>query len=278
MHRAWNWNKTRRNSCIVAVACMLVLLGWLFYPGYLVEFYHKGQGVVHTTADGARTAARETQAFLLTHPYFEVREVNVIGAEKLKGHDIVVRSGLGPNTGIWDVVPTELEERVRRHPWVKRVLIRRELPARLVITIEEWKPSGIVALDKFYYVADNGVIFKPLGKGDSTDFPFITGLLPAKLPPHDPATQEKLAEVLSFGHTVERTTLGLSEIHFEPGGGIVLYPISYAVPFRVGWGDWDAKLDRLQWFVRKFPGQAARFEAVDVSFEGQVVARPRGRV
>lgn len=278
MHSAWGWFKTRRGSCIVAVACTLVLLGWLFYPGYLVEFYHKGQGVVQTTADGVQTAARETQGFLLTHPYFEVRDIKVIGAEKLKGPDIVVRSGLGPNTGIWDVVPTELEERVRKHPWVKGVWIRRELPARLVITIEEWKPSGIVALDKFYYVADNGVIFKPLGEDDSMDFPFITGLLSAKLPLHDPTTREKLAEVLSFGHTVERTTLGLSEIRFEPGGGIVLYPIAYAVPFHVGWGDWDAKLDRLQWFVQKFSGQAARFEAVDLSFKGQVVTRPRGRV
>ncbi len=259
-------------------ACTLVLLGWLFYPGYFVDLYRQSWRVAEQAAGGVRTAAGETSSFILAHSYFAVREVKVLGAEKIKGADIVVMSGLGPNTRIWNIDPVEVEERVRQHPWVKRVLIRRELPARLVISIEEWEPGGIVALDKLYYVADDGVVFKALDEEDSVDFPFITGLRAAGLSPRDRGTREKLAEALSFGRTVERTTLGLSEIRFQPGGGIVLYPVSYPVPFHVGWGDWGAKLERLQWFVREFPGQGARFEAVDVSFERQVVVRPRGRV
>ena len=281
MRSPWFWFRKRASSraaMVGAPMCALVLLGWLFYPGYFVDLYREGRWAADKTVGGVQTAARQTLGFLVAHPYFAVREVKVLGAEKLKGADIVVMSGLGPNTRIWNIDPAELEERVRQHPWVKRVLVRRELPARLVITIEEWKPGGIVALDKLYYVADDGVIFKALDEEDSVDFPFITGLRAAKLSPRDPATRKKLAEVLSFGRTVEQTTVGLSEIRFQPGGGIVLYPVSYAVPFHMGWGDWEAKLDRLQWFVREFPGQGARFEAVDVSFKGQVVARPRGRV
>ena len=45
----------------------------------------------------------------------------------------------------------------------------------------------------------------------------------------------------------------------------------------MGWGDWDEKLTRMRWFLRKFEGKGARFRAVDLSFRGQVVARPRGR-
>ena len=257
--------------------CALLLLGWLFYPGYLADLYRQGRWAAERAAGGIRAAARETSSFIPAHPYFAVREVKVLGAEKIKGADIVVMSGLGPNTRIWNIDPVEVEQRIRRHPWVKRVVIRRELPARLVIAIEEWQPGGIVALDKLYYVADDGAVFKALDEEDSVDFPFVTGLRAAGLSPRDPGTRQKLAEALSFGRTVERTTLGLSEIRFRPGGGIVLYPVSYPVPFHVGWGDWGAKLERLQWFVREFPGQGARFETVDVSFKGQVVARPRGR-
>ncbi len=269
---------SRRGRWMAVAACAPVLLAWLSYPGYFSELYGQARWAAGKTAGGVRAAAGETLEYLLTHPYFAVREVKVLGAEKLKGADIVVMSGLGPNTRIWSIDPAVLEERVRQHPWVKRVVVRRDLPARLVITIEEWKAGGIVALDQLYYVADNGVIFKAVDEGDSVDYPFITGLRAAALGPRDPETREKLAEALSFGRTVEKTTLGLSEIRFRPGGGIVLYPVSYPVPFHVGWGDWDAKLDRLQWFVREFPGQGARFKAVDVSFKGQVVARPRGRV
>ena len=254
---------------------VLALAGSL-YGGYGGELVRQARWATDHVAGVVRAAARGTTGFVMTHPYFTVREVRVLGAEKVKGADIVVMSGLGPHTHAWSIDPGELEERVRRHPWVKSVLIRRELPSRLVITIEEWSPAAIVALDKLYYAADDGVIFKAVDEEDSVDFPFITGLRAAGLPPHEPGTREKLSQAVALAGTVERTALGLSEIRFQAAGGIVLYPVSYAVPFHMGWGDWEEKLDRLQWFVRKFQGRAARFGAVDMSFRGQVVARPRG--
>ena len=254
---------------------VLALLGSV-YAGYAGEFLRQARWTAGRVAGAAQAAARGTAGFVMTHPYFTVREVRVLGAEKLKGADIVVMSGLGANTQAWSIDPGEMEERVRRHPWVKSVVIRRELPSRLVITIKEWSPAAIVALDKLYYAADNGVIFKAVDEEDSVDFPFITGLRAAGLPPHEPGTREKLSQAVALAGTVERGALGLSEIRFQVGGGIVLYPVSYAVPFHMGWGDWEEKLDRLQWFTRKFQGRAARFRAVDLSFRGQVVARPRG--
>ena len=260
-----------------AALCGLMVLGWL-HGGYAVELYRQARGALEATSGGVKVAARGAWDFFLAHPYFAIREVKVLGVEKVKGADIVVMSGLGPHTRTWSIDPVEMEERVRRHPWVKSVLIRRELPARLVITIEEWTPGAIVALDKLYYVADNGVIFKALDEEDSVDFPFITGLRAAELPPEEPGTREKLSEAVLFGRTVEKTATGLSEIRFRPGGGIVLYPVSYSVPFYMGWGDWDEKLSRLEWFLGEFQGKGARFRAVDLSFRGQVVARPRGSV
>ncbi len=259
-----------------AALCALMLLGW-FHGGYAVELYRQARRALGAASSGVQMAAQGSWDFFLTHPYFAIREVKVLGAEKVKGADIVVMSGLGPHTRIWSIDPMEMEERVRRHPWVKSVLIRRELPARLVITIEEWTPGAIVALDKLYYVADDGVIFKAVDEEDSVDFPFITGLRAAKLPPEELGTREKLSEAVRFGRRVERTALGLSEIRFQPRGGIILYPVSYSVPFHMGWGDWDEKLGRLEWFLGEFRGKEARFRAVDLSFRGQVVARPRGR-
>ena len=247
----------------------LAAVGWLGL-GYSADLYRQARSALDVSAETVRSAAGEASGFFMTHPYFAIREVKVVGVEKVKGADLVVMSGLGPHTGIWSIDPTEIEERVRQHPWVRSVVIRRELPSRLVIDIEEWSASAIVALDKLYYVADDGVIFKALDDEDSVDFPFITGL-------RELGTREKLSQAVALGRKVERASLGLSEIRFESGGGIVLYPVSYAVPFRMGWGDWDEKLTRMRWFLRKFQGQGARFRAVDLSFRGQVIARPRGR-
>ena len=252
-------------------------VGWLGL-GYTADFYRRASSALAVSLETVRSAAGEASAFLVTHPYFAIREVKVVGVEKVKGAELVVMSGLGPHTGIWSIDPAEMEERVRQHPWVKSVLIRRELPSRLVIDIEEWSASAIVALDKLYYVADDGVIFKALEDEDSVDFPFITGLRAARLPPQEPGTREKLSQVVALGRKVERVSPGLSEIRFESDGGVVLYPVSYAVPFRLGWGDWDEKLARMRWFLRIFQEKGPRFRAVDLSFRGQVVARPRGRV
>lgn len=267
----------RRAGRWTAVVLGVLALAGSLYGGYAGEFVRQARWATDHVAGAVLAGARGAAGFVMTHPYFAVREVRVLGAEKVKGADIVVTSGLGPNTQAWSIDPGEMEERVRRHPWVKSVLVRRELPSRLVITIEEWRPAAIVALDKLYYAADNGVIFKAVDEEDSVDFPFITGLRAAGLPPHEPGTRQKLSQAVALAAAAaERTALGLSEIRFQAGGGIVLYPVSYAVPFHMGWGDWEEKLDRLRWFTTKFQGRAARFRAVDLSFRGQVVARPRG--
>lgn len=265
----------------VAGGCAAVLLGWFLvgwlYPGSVPEAYHRGRTAVEQAAGGVQAAAGETLAYFVDHPYFAVREIRVLGVERVRGADVVVMSGLEPHTAIWRIDPAEIEERVRQHPWVKEATVRRELPARLVFAVEEWRPAGIAAMDKLYYVDEDGVMFKAVDEEDPVDFPFLTGLRSAELRPGRPGVRKKLSQVLAFARTVERTTLGLSEIRFQPGGGIVLYPVSYPVPFHVGWGDWDDKLDRLRWFVREFRGQPGRFKAVDVSFRGQLIARPRGR-
>lgn len=258
-----------------AAACALALAAWL-YPEAFAGVYRQSRVVLEASA-AIRGTARDISEFVLTHPHFTVREVKVLGAQRVKGEDIVVMSGLGPHTGIWSTDPVELGRKVERHSWVKRALVRRELPARLTITVEEWSPGGIVALDRLYYVADDGVIFKALDEEDSVDLPFVTGLRAAGLAPEAPDTRKKLSQVLELARTVERTGLDLSEIRFRSGGVVVLYPVSYAVPFHMGWGDWDDKLRRLQWFLREFREQEARFRAVDLSFKGQVVARPRKR-
>ena len=215
--------------------------------------------------------------YLLTHPYFAVREVKVLGAEKLKGADIVVMSGLGPNTRIWSIDPAVLEERVRQHPWVKRVVVRRELPARLVITIEEWKAGGIVALDQLYYVADNGVIFKAVDEGDSVDYPFITGLRAAALGAAGPGGRGRSwpRPCPSAGRW-KRPLWACPRSASAPAGASCSIP--YPTRCRstsvgvTGTRSWTA----FSGSSGSSRGRGARFKAVDVSFKGQVVARPRG--
>ena len=121
----------------------------------------------------AGAAARQ---FVLESPYFSVREIQVRGGEKFGGNEIVTMAGLKHGMNIWRIEPATIEKKVAKHPWVRRVLVRREFPRRVVIEIEERIPRAIVAMGKLYYVDSDGVVFKEVGAGESVQFPLLTGL------------------------------------------------------------------------------------------------------
>ena len=98
------------------------------------------------------------------------------GGEKFGGNEIVTMAGLKHGMNMWRIEPATIEKKVAKHPWVRRVLVRREFPRRVVIEIEERTPKAIVAMGKLYYVDSDGVVFKEVGAGESVQFPLLTGL------------------------------------------------------------------------------------------------------
>src|SRR5262245_58025029 len=98
------------------------------------------------------TAGTTVRRFVLESPYFSVREIQVRGGEKFGGNEIITMAGLKQGMNIWRIEPATIEQKVAKHPWVRRVLVRREFPRRVVIEIEERAPRASVAMGKLYYV------------------------------------------------------------------------------------------------------------------------------
>lgn len=265
----------------VALA-MLLVLSWVcldagIYPpsAALDEVRAQGQRLFAGTVRAAAGLAAALPGVVLDRPYFAVQEIKVFGAEAADRAEIIAGAGLRRGLSIWRIDPRELERRVGEHPWVKQALVRREFPRRVVVSVEEWRPAAIVALERLYYVDAAGVVFKAVDETDPVDLPLITGLRSAALPLQVRSTRDRLSEVLALAREVESADLRLSEIRFLPNGEIVLYPASARVPFTMGWGDWPQKLLRLKRFLREWDGQEAHFAAVDMSFAGQAVVRRR---
>ena len=212
---------------------------------------------------------------LLSNSYFSVQEIKVRGGEKVGGSEIVAMAGMSHGMSIWKIHPEIIEKKVGKHPWVKRVLVRRELPRRVVIEVEERETRGIVVLGKLYYADSEGFVFKEVEEGENTDFPLLTGLQQADLTSQAHATRQKIREALKLGDLMARGPLAVSEIHFPPQGGVVLYPMAYPIALRMGWGDWQGKLMRLERVLAMWKGNEARLVALDLSFRDQVVARIR---
>ena len=209
---------------------------------------------------------------LLGHSYFSVREIQVRGGEKMGGNEIVAMAGLSRGMSLWQIDPLSIEKKVARHPWVKRVFVRREFPHRVVIEVEERAAKGILVLAKLYYVDSDGFVFKEIGEGETMGLPLLTGLQRADLVSQAQSNRQKIQEALKLADVMEKAALGISEIHFSPGG-LIVYPMSRAVPLQMGWGDWPEKLARLERILALWRGREAQLATLDLSYRGQVVAR-----
>ena len=252
--------RTRRQRMVAGGAIALVLLMTAALYGWSRELSN---------------AVASARRFVFENPYFSVREIQVRGGERFGGREIVALAGLKNGMNMWRIEPTTIERKIAKHAWVRRVMVRREFPRRVVIAIEERIPKAIVALGKLYYVDSDGLVFKEVGEGEDVGFPLLTGLRAEELMSSDPAVRRKIQDAIRLGDLMGKHSHMLSEIHFEAADRLVLYTTAYPVALHMGWGDWETKLEHVERVLKLWKGHEARLLALDASFRDQVVARVR---
>jgi cell division septal protein FtsQ len=220
-------------------------------------------------------AGASARQFVLESPYFSVREIQVRGGEKFGGDEIVTMAGLKHGMNMWRIEPATIEKKVAKHPWVRRVIVRREFPRRVVIEIEERTPKAIVAMGKLYYVDSDGVVFKEVGAGESVQFPLLTGLRVEELGNRDPLVRRKIQDAVRLSDLMAKDSHTISEVHFEAADRVVLYTTAYPLALHMGWGDWEDKVQRVDRVLKLWKGHEERLMTLDASFGDQIVARVR---
>jgi cell division protein FtsQ len=233
-------------------------------------------GVVgHRLSGPMVIAAASLRDFVVESAYFSVREIQVRGGEKVSGNEIVAIAGLSKGMNIWKIDPAGIERKIAKHPWVRRVLVHREFPRRITIDVEERTPRAIVAIGKLYYVDADGVIFTEVKAGDKMSYPMLTGLSAEQLTTPAPTLRSRIQEAMRLGELMAQRAHALSEIHFDQPDQLVVYTAQRAMALRMGWGDWEDKLARLERLLALWQGNEARLASLDVSFRDQIVARLR---
>lgn len=233
--------------------------------------------VLHRLRGPMAVALRSTRNFVADNRYFAVRQIEVHGGEKVGGHEIVAMAGLRRGMNIWSVDAVAIEKKIAKHPWVRRVLVRRDFPRRVVIDVEERRPKAIVGAGKLYYIDADGVVFKEVDAGENIKFPMLTGIRAEALMQGDLAVRKRIRVAVRLIDLMAQRSHTLSEIHFEAPDRLVVYPTQFPVAWRLGWGDWEEKLARLDRLLELWKGNEERLASLDMSFRDQVVARVRGK-
>ena len=252
----WRWRRALlRVGCVLGV----MLLGFVAYR----------------VSGPMAIAAVSLREFILESQYFSVREIQVRGADKVSGDEVIAMAGLRRGMSIWSIELAAIEKKIGRHPWVRRVSVRREFPRRVIIDVEERTPKAIVAMRKLYYVDSDGVVFKEVGPGENVKFPLLTGLRPEQITAPDPATRKRIQDALRLSEMMVQRSHSLSEIHFAKPDRLVVYTTAYPIALHMGWGNWAEKLTKMERLLVLWKGNEERLASLDMGFRDQVVARLR---
>ena len=143
-------------------------------------------------------------------PYFNLRNVEVVGNHKLSATEVVEVAEVESGVNLLTVELDSIVQRLKRHPWLRSAAVYRRFPDQLIVEVEERTPRGVLAADKLYYIDENAEIFTRLFPGDSVDYPLFTGLKPNEIINNGLAVQDSLRTALGLLDNLDKFNSELS--------------------------------------------------------------------
>ncbi|MEI6079014.1 MAG: FtsQ-type POTRA domain-containing protein [bacterium] len=104
----------------------------------------------------------------------KITAINVIAPSHIQKAQILSLSGLNKGQGIYNVSLSDAKKRIKGHPWVRKVSIRRSLPSTVEITVQSKEVKALTRVnDMIYYLDNEGKVIDKLIPGFKTNMPVI---------------------------------------------------------------------------------------------------------
>ncbi len=208
----------------------------------------------------------------LTTQRFAVASVEVRGVSRVPPDQILAVAAIPRGTNIFRLDTMGVIGRVESLPEVRRADVVRELPNRVVISVEERRPFTLVHGGRLHWMDEEGRLLGASPEAVAPPMPVISGLSADELASMRTAPGPKARAAVGVIRALLRTGNGLtaeiSEIDMSRREGPVLYTVD-GVEVRLGTEDWDERLARLEGVLAQIVTQDVR--TVDLRFRDQVV-------
>ncbi|MGE4504219.1 MAG: cell division protein FtsQ/DivIB [Desulfovibrionaceae bacterium] len=175
----------------------------------------------------------------VTTDQFAIGEIEVTGNRHLSYGDVLAAGGLRLGENCLGLNVTRVQARLAKNPWVASVLVRRELPGKITVEVEErgaayWAVNG----DRLYYADEHGGLITAVTPGDFVSLPVLEapGGLRGEL-----AGLPRLLEALgrsSLGFEPER----LASLRVLPGGDVECFLDGNGLTLRLSLRDFSTQL------------------------------------
>ena len=199
-------------------------------------------------------------------PVFKIMEITITAPPHIQKEQILTLSGLSRGIGIYNVSLGDAKKRVKTHPWVKKVRVRRSLPSTVVITIQSKEVKALTkANNMIYYLDDEGKLIDKLIPGFKTNLPVIN------------AKPEEYSKVIGLIEEIKDTSspsiltdADISEVFIEDDI-LTIYPSTENIKILLSISKLDQSLKNLKkvWDDLKARGETASM--IDTTFPGNKV-------
>ncbi|MCA1797194.1 MAG: FtsQ-type POTRA domain-containing protein [Geobacteraceae bacterium] len=214
---------------------------------------------------------------LSTSDSFRIEHIEVNGNQRLSTEEILALSDIRHGQGTFDLDLELIGQRLEENDWILTAQVERLLPRGVKVSIVEHTPCCIINLDYLYYVDRQGEIFKVLHRGDSLDYPMVSGFSREDLgTPESPGKYwlERVVEVIAL--LEKRTIFNIEEvaqIHVDFERGIELYTLEHGVTVRMGKEQFSTKLDLLEHMYPKLKAELDVLEYIDLNVPGKLIIK-----
>jgi len=203
-------------------------------------------------------ATNEIYQKLRHSDFFQITEMKIDGNRMASNKQISALSKVDIHSNLLAINVPQVKSLLESHPWIDRVVVTRNWPNRLLITVKEKKPVAILNRDTgLFYLDKKGLIIAVASPSQELDFPVITGLESFHFNSTNSAqTHDILQDIMALLKLAARknSTLpeqNISEINITKNNEMILYLLERTFPIYMGaGGDISTKYNRLAKVLR----------------------------
>jgi cell division protein FtsQ len=216
---------------------------------------------------------------VLKAEYFRVRTIEITGLTMLTREDVLYLLGITEETTSWQLDLPRLGARLLHHPYIKSVILRREFPNTLRVTIRERTPYlAISSHDQRMLVDEEGVVLRPFNPEQDPKVPQVILPQPHVLEPGMRLRQQEVQRAFELLQTYQASplaaTLRLASLTVQPSGISVWRFEQYPFDVRLGEEGVSLQLGRLPLALRYITQQNLAVRAVDLSYRRRIIIVP----
>lgn len=217
--------------------------------------------------------------FNLPHYFFQpANTIRIHGNHVLSAKHVNQLLDIDKDNTWFDLDPYILSLNLTKHPWVNKAIVHRTFPLSIDVFLTERVPIAYLKTKSGLFLLGNDcLVLKVLSPENGWDLPVIVNNQLKGIKIRDKLSKASLSNVLKLVEllkTDKTLPLGaVSEIHMSDPFNIELITMPYGIKIKMGYENFEQKLNKLHYFTPKFKELNKKIKYLDLRYHQGVVVK-----